>query len=257
MNFQQGREIFEIYDLARRTSRALRCFCDRWNITLENSSDTLSEEESALTRAMSAAGEIELLIGRLLDNADDQQARDDFPDDEIKRLQQLNRAMNTFTRFMHQTADSIRPAMKERSSDTEDPMYDFEIEAKIDYVLRDDDSEWSDDNDSYLSSRWVRLTDDRDADELSEDLRYSLTPKAFQSEPLSRLLYELTEYSYGPEAPKVSLRNCLRIGHVFLDIQVWWQYALDIDSGKWIKQWSPKEFVETRLPSTGRDDGSS
>ena len=257
MNVQQGCEILEILSEARSISRSMRKFCERWNIKLEDSSDPRSEDETALNRAMSAISEIEMLLGRLCDDADTPQAGDDLSADETKRLQQLNRAMNTFSQFMHQTADSIRPAMKEKLSNAADPMVDFEIEARIDYVLRNDDSEWKDDNDNYLSSRQQCLTDDREDGKLSEDLRYPSTPEAFQSEPLSRLLYDLTNYSFGPESPKLSLRDCLQIGQVFMDIQVWWQYAFDVDSGKWIKLRSPLEFSETRFSSTGRDDISS
>lgn len=68
-------------------------------------------------------------------------------------------------------------------------------------------------------------------------------PEPFMAEPLSWLMHDLTEYGYDLESPRISPRDCLRIGTVFLDIQVWWQYAFDMDSGKWIKRYRTPDYV--------------
>ncbi len=159
--------------------------------------------------------------------------------------------MNDISEFMHQTADAIRPVMQAKTADNLDPIYDYEIEAKLDFALRDDDPEYDEDSENYLSSRSETLRFDRNEDYLNDDWRGSLTPEAFLSEPLSWLLHSLTEQSYGPKGPRVQLKNCLRIGKVFLDVQVWYQYVFDLDEGKWIKRWRQPEglpeYVEEGL----------
>lgn len=207
----------------------------------EDLTGTFVELGPALDRVTAAVGGVENLIERLADEADRGRESGNFSVRETRRLEHLNRVMNKVSQFMHQTADVIRPGMDAKVEDDFDPMFDFEIEAKIDYQLREDDSEWDEDSDNYISSRSEMLSRDKKERELKEDWRYGLTPEPFKNEPLSWLLHSLTEHSFGENAPRVRPRDCLRIGTVFMDIQVWWQYAFDVDSGKWIKRWKEPE----------------
>jgi hypothetical protein len=152
---------------------------------------------------------------------------------------------------MYRMADAIRPNMQVKVADDTDPLFDFEIEAKIDYQLRDSDPEYDEDSDNYMSRRSESLGNVCLKDPLTEDWRYNLTPEPFMAEPLSWLLHDLTEHGYGPCAPRISPRDCLRIGTVSLDIQVWWQYVFDLDSGQWIKRWRQPDCVPEFAPSQG------
>lgn len=216
-------------------------------------SDSLSELAGSIERIAEEVNDIEELVERAIEETQKEKREPlGYTPDETKRLQQLNHSMNSFSRFMNETADLIRPAMQAKLDDDTDPLWDFEIEAKIDYQLRDDDPEYDENSDNYISRRSESLAIANENDKTAQDWRCCLTPEPFKAEPLSWLLHDLTEHGFGLESPAVRPRECLRIGTVFLDIQVWWQYAFDLDSGKWIKRYRKPdyvpEFVKATLP---------
>ena len=167
--------------------------------------------------------------------------------DDTKQLERLNHVMNNISRYIHQTADRVRPYMQAKVDDSDDPMFDFEIVAKIDYQLSQEDPEYDEDDDNYLSMRTEPLTRCRCEYDLNDDWRFSTTPEPFQHEPLSWLLHSLTEQDYGPEGPRVHLNDCLRIGQVHVDIKVWHQYIFDIKEGTWLKRRSGSEYMPVHV----------
>lgn len=169
--------------------------------------------------------------------------RETYNIDEKKQLEYLNHVMNIISDFMHQTADQVRPDMEEKRVDSHDPMFDFEIEVTIEYALCNDDPEYKEDDDNYLSTRTESLSRCRTEEELNYDFRCGMTPEPFHNEPISWLLYSLTESSYGAAGPRVQLKDCLRIGEVHLDVQVWYQYIFDINAGKWVKRRGEPEWI--------------
>lgn len=203
-----------------------------------------------LERYLAAADEIKAIAEKLLGNDFDVIEPTDFTENEAQRLRNLSHAMCTVSRFMHGTADKIRPVMQARVADGGDPIFDYEIQAKIDYELREDDPEYNENIDNYLSSRSEILTHEREVEELNEDWRNSFTLEPFRDQPLSWLLHSLIEHRYGSEGPRVDARSCLRIGKVFMDIQVWHQYAFDITEGKWVKRLQPPEGISEYLELT-------
>jgi len=236
--------------------RLFRLFATRLRKTLKRNGDrisgSLSELAGAMDRVADAVDDFEILVdGVIAETKTKKREPSDYTPDETQRLQQLNHSMNTFSRLMNETAGLIRPAMQAKLDDDTDPLWDFEIEAKIDYQLRDDDPEYDENSDNYISRRSESLAIAHENDKITQDWRCGLTPEPFKAEPLSWLLHDLTEHGFGLESPAVRPRECLRIGTVFLDIQVWWQYAFDMDSGKWIKRYRKPdyelEFVKTSL----------
>ncbi|PPD55095.1 MAG: hypothetical protein CTY12_01945 [Methylotenera sp.] len=77
--------------------------------------------------------------------------------EESARLLQLNRHLATLEDFLTGLADTIEPAIIDKKSDPNDPMADYEMEATLHYTLREDDHEWSDDSDNFLTTREVFL----------------------------------------------------------------------------------------------------
>jgi hypothetical protein len=253
MDIRERESIFELFEDMVATRIQISRLSRSLKRKTSNLSGTFTELDSALDHVITSTNKVEAIIDRLLDDENWTSEPTSFTADETKRLQNLNHVMNDISEFMHRTADAIRPAMHAKTADNRDPMYDYEIEAELDYALRNDDPEYDEDSDNYLSSRSESLRFDRNEDDLNDDWRGSLTPEAFLSEPLSWLLHSLTEHSYGPEGPRVRLKNCLRIGRILLDIQVWHQYVFDINEGKWIKRWQRPEgipdYVDESLPN--------
>lgn len=237
MNIRERGDILEILAEISDLRLVMSHLNSRLSHCAENLIGTYAELGTALCSVTTAVSKVETLIKRLVDEADRACERPQFSEDETKRLQHLNQVMNVISRFIHQRSEAISPGMEAKLADDSDPLCDFEIEAKIDYQLRDDDPDFDENGDNYLSSRCESLRRDSGSPKILEDCRYGLTPEPFRSEPLSWLLHSLTEYNDGVNAPRISPQDCLRIGTVFLDIQVWWQYAFDVDSGNWLKRW--------------------
>lgn len=230
-------EIHAIVSTALLMQNRLRSFKSR----ADKFPASLAELLPALDRLCAVVSEIERIIEHYAELLHEESwggwTKSRFTAEESLALQELSRSMNEISRFMHETGDAIEPVMKAKVDDTADPMVDYEIDAKIDYVLRESDPEFDDDHDNILSSRVDHLFGKSGLSRTEDDWRSTVTPVPFRKEPLSWLLHDLIEHDYGLDSPRLSARDCLRIGSIFLDIQVWWQFHYDVDSGKWVKTW--------------------
>lgn len=144
---------------------------------------------------------------------------------EISQLLTLNRRLKDVASHLLSVAGDVTPRLKAKVADPDDPMFDYEIEARIDYQLRQDDPDFDEDDDNYLSTRTEYLTRLSGLEE--EDFTEPYLPAALRAEPHCWLFHDLYDHSYGPESPRLSFQDCLRIGHIFVDIQVWQQYVFD------------------------------
>jgi hypothetical protein len=146
-------------------------------------------------------------------------------DSEISQLLQLNRRLHEITGFLLAVADDVTPRLDAKVADPDDPVYDYKADARIDYQLREDDPEFADDDDNFLTSRTEPL------ECLLETHRTDWSEAPMQAnlkaEPHCWLFHDLYDHDYGRQSPRVPLRDCLRIGKIFVDVQIWQQYAFD------------------------------
>ncbi|MDP1635258.1 MAG: hypothetical protein Q8L69_11335, partial [Gallionellaceae bacterium] len=77
------------------------------------------------------------------------------------------------------------------------------------------------------------------------DFRESCNSETEQlaAEPHCHLFHDLYDHSYGVEQPSVPLRDCLRIGTVWIDVVIRQQYCLDLETGKWDKSWGSRKLA--------------
>ena len=148
-------------------------------------------------------------------------------DAEIARLLKLNRRLKDITRHLQSVKDDVQPRLEAKLADPKDPMYDYEIEVRIDYQLREDDPAFAEDDDNYLTTRRDSLKVEFESDD--EDWSESYMQPSLRAEPHCRLFHDLYDHAYGRESPRVPFRDCLRIGTVFVDVQIWQQYYFDVD----------------------------
>lgn len=146
-------------------------------------------------------------------------------EDEIGRLLALNRCLKGVASHLLSVAADITPRLEAKVADPDDPMYDYEIEARIDCQLREDDPDYDENDDNYLSTRTESIRQLSRLEE--EDFAELYLPAALRAEPHCWLFHDLYDHSYGPESPQLSFQDCLRIGHIFVDVQVWQQYIFD------------------------------
>ncbi len=158
---------------------------------------------------------------------------------EIEKLLMLNRQLAKVRQHLKAVGEDVRPHMEKKLADPADPMIDYEIEVRIDYVLRGDDPDYAEDDDNYLTTRHESLKrmDNYLPDDENTDYAKSYIPEALRAEPHCWLFYDLYDHEHGIEGPRLSFRDCLRIGQIFIDVQVWQQYSFDVDKGEWNTHW--------------------
>lgn len=237
MEIEDRWKLYELYENVCSTKSALMRLDRYLGQGRHGLGDTFPELLDSMGRLSVTTEEIELLLSKALNEEFVAAESGELNEDALMRLRNLNRAMNTISGFMHDTAEMIRPEMQAKVADNTDPMFDYEILANIDYELREDDPEYNENTDNYLSTRRETLTHRSESKKNIGDWRGPFTPEPLQDDHLSWLLHSLTEHNSGPEGPMVDLRDCLRIGKVFLDIQVWRQYVFDVVEGKWMKSY--------------------
>jgi hypothetical protein len=49
------------------------------------------------------------------------------------------------------------------------------------------------------------------------------------------LFHDLYDHSYGLDMPSLSLKDCTRVGSIWVDVIIRQQYFLDVASGNWSK----------------------
>jgi hypothetical protein len=152
---------------------------------------------------------------------------DPLTDSEVAQLLKLNRQLKDVTRHLQSVKNDVTPRLEAKLADPKDPMYDYEIEVRIDYQLREDDPAFAEDDDNFLSTRNETLKLEPMSDDI--DWSESYIQPSLRAEPHCWLFHDLYDHAYGRESPRVPLCDCLRIGKVFVDVQIWQQYCFDVE----------------------------
>lgn len=201
---------------------------DRMAEYLGNNNEEPSLEFAEVSAAIAACDEsvqcLRIKVDALV-KADEslirQASNEALAETEIDQLLALNRFFKVVTQQLIAVAKDVEPRLEAKLADPTDPMYDFEIEALVDYVLRDDDAEYDDDEDNYLLIQQHSLRSPAMFDDTVCSIPFQ--PARLWSEPHCWLFHELRRESH-----RLSLRDLLRIGSVLVDVQVWQQYDFQV-----------------------------
>lgn len=107
---------------------------------------------------------------------------------------------------------------------------DVEKEARIQFLLREDDPEYREDDDNILTERCVSLkhchpflADGQDhTAELIELARLGISPVCW-------LFHDLYDHDYGPDQIALPLREMLRIGSIWIDVVKTDQFLIELE----------------------------
>ena len=152
---------------------------------------------------------------------------DTLADSEIAQLVALNRRLSGISNHIRQVKDEVTPLLQAKVADPNDLMMDYEIDAVIDYVLREDDPDYAPDDDNILTTRHLSLSVDLPSDAM--DWSESIMQTDLRAKPHCWLFHDLYDHDYGRESPRVPFRDCLRIGHIFVDVIVRQQYEFQVN----------------------------
>jgi hypothetical protein len=137
---------------------------------------------------------------------------------EIHQLWALNQRLVEITQHLNAVAADVTPRLLAKLADPHDPMYDYEIEVRLDYVLRGDDPEYKKDDDNFLCSRKASL-------KLLELLNDDFFDPVLSGN-VCWLFHDLKANRIHDfeVSPRLLRKDCLRVGSVLVDVQVWQQY---------------------------------
>ncbi len=168
---------------------------------------------------------------------DSAQNKSEFTTDEINELLRFNDRLAELERYLCDLGANENLHVAARVSDSNDPLNDYEIDATLYFTLREDDPEFDEDDDNFLTKRKMSLKHlDREwglGD--GRDHRVSIPhfPGSLNEIAHCWLFHDLYDHSYGLEQPALSLQDCLRVGSIWVDVAVRHQATLAIKSGKW------------------------
>ncbi len=159
----------------------------------------------------------------------DQTSRDlgsDEPLDEAekKQLLALNRSLGTICPLLRSAADEVTQRLVAKVADQNDPMYDYEIDVHLAFILREDDQDYEEDGDNILTVRKESLKLLQNEHENSA----ALLCEVLKAEQHCWHFHDLYDHDYGIESPSLSLHDCLRIGKVLVDVGISQQYSIDV-----------------------------
>lgn len=212
----------------------------------------LFEKLSQLDHTLNSLQELIDHLGDIEDSRVELENHESPTAEEIDILLRLNRQLKQIGEHCTHVVRDVTPRLEAKLGALSDPMFDYEIDAKIDFILREDDPEYDEDDDNSLSSREMQLRGEGsdDSHPLFDERIYSgCSPEALFREPHAWLFHDLYDHRYGVSQPRLSLKNCLRVGTVFVELYVKQQYFFEIEKGEWIKAWDDdREPVYLEVP---------
>jgi hypothetical protein len=156
---------------------------------------------------------------------------------DAERLLQLNHHLAKLQDFLNTQERSILPVLASKGADPDDPIADYEIDVVFHYTFREDDPEWNEDSDNFIAKRKSSLNGTSKSSSKRDDWReYRPGMEAINTEPHCWLFHDLYDHSYGLTSPNVPLRDCLRLGELWVDIVIRQQYWLNLETGDWEKK---------------------
>lgn len=151
---------------------------------------------------------------------------------EIDRLKQLNKALRNLENFLVAEACNTRALLSASLNAPDRGLADIEITARIDYMLRENDAEWREDNSNILTSR-THITPEPPLLNIDDTKDWCDRPENPLNEPHCWLFHDLYDHGCSEEQVALSLKDCARIGRVWTELEFRQQFAFNIENGNW------------------------
>ena len=151
---------------------------------------------------------------------------EDLSPEETAALARMDKQLQNLGRHLHVTAKRLEHDLSTQCQDPANEMGDYEVDIEIDFQLREDDPGFSDEGDVDLTVASIEIGAECCTSQWEhyEDLTV----------PHGGVFHNL-RYHGGYEMSKIDYHDMLRIGKVFADIIVRYQFYYDPTSGEWFK----------------------
>ena len=210
--------------------------------------ELLADVENKISRMDCYYRMLQRKMNELSESIDNTVAADkhEFTVDEINQLISFNQRLAELELYLCDLGSKECTQLDARVADPNDPLDDYEIEAILYFILGEDDPDFDEDEDNFLTQRHISLKRiDRVyglGDEVDHREPYRNFPEGLKEVRNCWLFYDLYTNSRGLEQPSITLRDCLRVDSIWVDVAVHHQATMDIESGKW------KQPIEVEKP---------
>jgi hypothetical protein len=151
---------------------------------------------------------------------EDLNASNSFTEAEIEQLIVLNQSLENIDQYLYEVSRDLNQKFLNRLTDPTDLLEDYEIEAKLHFILKEDDPAFDEENDNFLTSRSFSIKELGEEPIHEGDWRETCRefPGRLNEVPHSRLFHDLYDHSYNLDQLSLSFRDCLRIGQIWVRI---------------------------------------
>lgn len=196
-------------------------------------------------------------LARNLQRAMDQQEsrrdaqRVPLSDAEVSKLLRLNRRLATIETFSRAFCGQIKNDIEKQIADPANPLQDFEIDVELQHMVSESDRDYdegSSDNLLTVQNYWPW-----DDETHHLDWRAVCRREELNLEPHCYLFHDLYDHGGRGLYPPTPPEECLRIGTVFVDVIVKYQFEMNLETGRWDKR-STSQSVATNAESSNEAD---
>jgi hypothetical protein len=159
---------------------------------------------------------------------------------DAAQLRHINAEFERVTSDIGKFGTDVGISLESRLADMSDCLWDYEIDAELDFVLRADDPGYRDESDNFLKSLKLIVHEVK-----TTTKRWEISgcdwPEGYEFEPLphGRLFHALLkDYEYLSAQPPINLPDLFRIGGISCDLIVRYQFYYDMNEKKWVKKFS-------------------
>ena len=153
-----------------------------------------------------------------------------------------NQCIREFDALLRKLTDQIKlecakaqQSLDERIADPNDPIGDFEIDVRIDYIADEKAIGYSENSDNCLTTRHYPMRQVFPEESGLLDGEWEI-PNGSEIDKWPQgcwIFHDLVDHSYGPKNPRLALRKIDDIGAIWIEVIVRQQYWLDTQTGKW------------------------
>ena len=180
----------------------------------------------------------------------------DLPASEVTQLKNINVEFEKVTAEIGKYGSEIGSMLDSKLADASDCLSDYDIDAKLVFELREDDTGYAEGSDNILKS--LNLTmHQRGGPGAGWEIAGVDWPNGYEAETMShgRVFHDLLmDYEHLSEHPPMNLTDMFRIGRIWCDIVVSYQYYYDMKEKKWVKKFTGTDSNQSEVTFVRRGD---
>lgn len=141
---------------------------------------------------------------------------------DIEKLTIFNETLRKLEQEIAEEGRKHVELLARRVADPLDPLDDFEIEAVVSFYLREDDPAWRDDEDNILTKRPYDIPKNPEKKQKKQyDVEdWNDRPGGWGIPNHCWMFHDLYDHEYGSGQQRLSMHDILRIGKIWIDIDI-------------------------------------